>query len=446
MVKRCSGTQHYPRSFSLFGKAGQGEEFMIEKFFTQQQSLRRLREGIFGPHLPAIAGALHQAQYSTASIRVHLRAADHFGAWLEANNIGLDGVDEVTVARYIDGLKRQYSMSSPRGRRPNSALGLAHLIEVLRQAGVLKPARGVESQSSVEAWLADFEYYLDHVAGCAPGSRGNYLRYARRFLQEVFGDQQIEWSRLTGDRVSEFVRRQAAKLRPSACGQPVTAIRSLIRFLASKGAVPAGLQGAVPPVRTWRHSALPRTISAHEVERVLGAYDAESKYGLRERAIVLLLARLGLRAGEVIRLRIDDIDWVHGCVLVRAGKTHRERSLPLTQEVGDALATYLRDARPATMCRELFLRWRPPFRPLCRSVSICTLVQKLLKRANISVHRPGAHTLRHTLATGMAINGVTFKAIADVLGHGSIASTEIYAKLDLRSLSEVAMPWPGGAK
>ena len=258
--------------------------------------------------------------------------------------------------------------------------------------------------------------------------------------------REVDGSRLRASTVTDFVRREVAKLRPSACGQPVTAIRSMIRFLASKGAVAAGLHGAVPAVRTWRHSSLPRTISTDEVDRVLAACDAESEYGLRERAVVLLLARLGLRAGEVIRLRVDDIDWARGCVLVQAGKTHRERSLPLSQEVGEALAVYLHQARPESIHRELFLRWRPPFRPLCRSVSICTLVQTLLKRAGISVHRPGAHTFRHSLATGMAINGVPFKAIADVLGHGSLASTEIYAKLDLGSLSQVAMPWPGGAK
>jgi integrase/recombinase XerD len=419
---------------------------MIEKFFTQPKTLLRLHGGLLGPHLSAVAEALGQARYSTASIRLHLRAADHFGAWLQENNIAIDDVSEVTVASYIQGLNRQCSRSTPHGRLPHSALGLRHLVEVLREAKVLKPATAADPQSSVEAWLADFERYLDHVAGCASGSRDNYLRYARRLLQDLFSETEVEWSRLTAGVITDFVRRHAAKLRPSACGQPVTAIRSLIRFLASTGAVPAGLQGAVPPVRTWRHSSIPRTISEQEVERVLAACDAESEYGLRERAIMLLLARLGLRSGEVIRLRIDDIDWVRGCVLVRAGKTHRERSLPLTQEVGDALAAYVRQARPVSMHRELFLRWRPPFRPLCRSVSICTLVQKLLKHAGISVHRPGAHTFRHSLATGMAINGVTFKAIADVLGHGSIASTEIYAKLDLRSLSEVAMPWPGGAK
>jgi integrase/recombinase XerD len=419
---------------------------MIEKFFTQPKTLLRLHGGLLGPHLSAVAEALGQARYSTASIRLHLRAADHFGAWLQEKNIALVDVSEVTVDSYIRGLGRQSSRSTPNGRRPHSALGLGRLIAVLRQAGVLNPTRAPGPQSCVESWLADFEHHLDRVAGCAFGSRDNYLRYARRLLLDVFGDAEVDWSRLSASTVTDFVRREAAKLRPSACGQPVTAIRSMIRFLASKGAVAAGLHGAVPAVRTWRHSSIPRTISADEVERVLAACDAGSEYGLRERVIVLLLARLGLRAGEVIRLRVDDIDWVRGCVLVRAGKTHRERGLPLTQEIGDALAVYLRQARPASTHRELFLRWRPPFHPLCRSVSICTLVQKLLKRAGISVPRPGAHVFRHSLATEMAINGVPFKAIADVLGHGSLASTEIYAKLDLGSLSQVAMPWPGGAK
>jgi site-specific recombinase XerD len=133
-----------------------------------------------------------------------------------------------------------------------------------------------------------------------------------------------------------------------------------------------------------------------------------------------------------------------GCLLIRAGKNHRERSLPLCQEVGDALVAFLKRARPASSHRELFLRWNAPFRPLCSSVSVCTLIQKLLRRAGVSIHRPGAHVLRHSLATQMVVRGATFKEIADVLGHQSLVTTEIYAKLDLSSLSQVAMPWPGG--
>ena len=179
---------------------------------------------------------------------------------------------------------------------------------------------------------------------------------------------------------------------------------------------------------------------------MIGANDSGTLLSLRERAVITLLAHLGLRAGEVIRLKLDDIDWLEGRLIIRSGKNHRERSLPLSQEVGDALVSYLRHARPATLHRELFLRWRPPFNPLRSSVTITTLVAKALKRAGVSVQRPGAHVLRHTLATQMACQGAAFKEIADILGHLSLASTGVYAKLDLEALSKVAMPWSGGAQ
>ena len=207
-------------------------------------------------------------------------------------------------------------------------------------------------------------------------TRSNYVRYARRLLTECFGAEEPNWSALQSEQVTDFVRREAAKLQPSSCGQPVTAIRALLRFLVSRGLIPQGLERAVPPVLTWRHSSLPRHIGSSEVERVIGACDPETPVGLRERAVITLLAHLGLRAGEVMRLKLDDIDWFEGRLIVRAGKNDRERSLPLSQEVGDALVSYLRDARPATPRRELFLRWRPPFHPLRSSVTISARASK----------------------------------------------------------------------
>jgi integrase/recombinase XerD len=416
---------------------------MLKQFFTQPKVLRRLQEGVFGPYLPAFAVSLQQEGYSKGCIRRHLRAADRFGAWLSQQKLTLSDLTRALVKRYIEGRGRLYSASRPNGALPHNAQGLHELMAFLNLQGVIAPTAEVPLTSAGQ-WLSRFDAHLERTLGCAPRSRGNYLRYARQVLEERFGDAEIEWQSLSGDAVVEFVRREAAKLQPSSCGQPVTAIRAFLRFLSSAGAVPAGLAGAVPTVRTWRHSALPKAVSAQAVERVLTASDPTSAYGLRERAVALLLARLGLRAGEVIRLRIEDIDWSQGCVRIQAGKTHRERSLPLCQEVGDALVAYLKKARPTSSHRELFLRWRPPFRPLRSSVSICTLIQKLLRRAGVSVHRPGAHVLRHSLATQMVVGGGTFKEIADVLGHQSLATTEIYAKLDLGSLAQVAMPWPGG--
>jgi site-specific recombinase XerD len=399
-----------------------------------------------GPYLSAIAAELRQQGYARSTIGRHLRAADHFGAWLLKEGLSLKDISEPIVDRYLNGLDRLFSPSSPRGRLPHKAFGLSELVEFLRQQGVLQADIERQPLTALDRWLADFDHYLDLVAGNAPRTRSNYLRYARRLLTERFGTEELNWSGLQPEQITEFVRMEASKLQPSSCGQPVTAIRALLRFLVSRGVVAQGLERAVPPVLTWRHSSLPRYIKSSEVERVIGVCNPATPSGMRERAVIMLLAHLGLRAGEVIHLKLEDIDWFEGRLIVRAGKNHRERSLPLSQEVGDALVAYLRDARPATLDREIFLRWRPPFGPLRSSVTITALVAKVLKRAGVKVRRPGAHILRHTLATQMACQGTAFKEIADILGHLSLASTSIYAKLDLASLSKVAMPWPGGAQ
>ena len=417
---------------------------MIEKYVTQPSARARLQSSVFSPYLPSLVQSLEQAEYAAETIRQHLRAVMRFGTWLQRWRITLGDVNEATVARYVQHAQQQ--APSVTGPRPYKAIGLRHLLSVLRQQDVIAAPIDPGPFSSVEYWLRNFAHHLAHVSGCTLKSRKNYVRNARRLFQEVFADGEVAWATLTASVLTQFVRREAAKLQPCACGQPVTATRALIRYLALHGVVSEGLLGAVPAVLTKRHATIPRAIPAADVERVISSCTEGSSYGLREKAIVLLLARLGLRAGEVIRLRLDDIDWVRGCLLVQAGKTHRERSLPLSQEVGDALAVYLQHVRPVSVHREFFLRWRPPFSPLQSSTSISTLTRKLLRRADIRVYRSGAHTLRHSLATGLVCKGVSFKLVADVLGHHALATTEIYAKLDLGSLSHVALPWPGGAQ
>ena len=407
---------------------------MLDTFFTQCKVQTRMQSGLLGPYLPSLAEMLHGQGYSKDTIRRHLRAAEQFGGWLQEQGIAVIDVDRAIVSTYRQGLLSR------------KALGLFQLVELLKQQRVLRAKAEPAPAVGVERWLEDFDRHLDQVAGYVPKTRENYLRYARRLLTGCFGIGEPDWSAFQSEPITEFVRKEAGKLQPSCCGQPVTAIRAFLRFLATEGVVPAGLKGAVPSVRTWLHSSLPRHISATEVERVIKACDLSTPWGLREQAVVILIARLGLRAGEVVRLKLDDLDWTEGRLIVRAGKNHRERALPLSTEVGDAIVAYLRRARRRSSHRELFLSWRPPFGPLRSSVSITNLVGTVLKRAGIKVHRPGAHVLRHTLATGMVRQGVTFKEIADVLGHQSLVSTGIYAKLDLGSLEKVALPWPGGVQ
>jgi integrase/recombinase XerD len=227
---------------------------------------------------------------------------------------------------------------------------------------------------------------------------------------------------------------------------PATAIRSLLRFLTSEGLIRAGLAGAVPPIWRSKHATVPRHVSAEQLENILTLCSSEGPVAIRNRAMVLLSARLGLRPSEVLKLRLQDLDWTAGSVLIRAGKTSRERVLPLPEDVGTALAHYLHEARPASTERAVFLSCGPAHPPIRGNGFLAKLVNRLLRQAGIGAPCSGAYVLRHTLATTMVCNGATFKEVADVLGHGSLTTTGIYAKLDLPSLAKVALPWPGGAQ
>src|SRR6266481_5714491 len=226
--------------------------------FTNQKVRSRMQCGPMGPYLSEIAAVLWQQGYAHGTIRLHLRAVDQFGAWLLKEGLLPSDINNSVVDRYLEGLDRQFSPSYPGGRLPHKALGLPELVEFLRRQGVLRADVEQRQLTAAESWLADFDHHLDQVAGNAQRTRSNYLRYARRFLTECFGIEAPNWSVLQPEQVTEFVRSEASKLQPSSCGQPVNAIRALLRFLVSSGVIPQGLERAVPPVLTWRHSSLPR--------------------------------------------------------------------------------------------------------------------------------------------------------------------------------------------
>ena len=206
------------------------------------------------------------------------------------------------------------------------------------------------------------------------------------------------------------------------------------------------MEGAVPPLRGSRHASLPRHLSPEQLDCVLALCPSDNALDKRNRAMLLLLARLGLRAGEVFRLSLEHLDWAASTVLVQSSKTARERVLPMPEDVGGALAAYLTKGRPLSSDRLVFLSHHPPYGPLQTTAVLSDFVNSLLKQAGILAPCSGSHVLRHTLATGMVCQGATFKNVADILGHRCLTTTGIYAKLDLPTLAQVALPWPGEAQ
>ena len=306
------------------------------------------------------------------------------------------------------------------------------------------PNTHAEVPRSIRELLLRFDQHLDGERGCVEATRKNYQRQARDLLLRVFPDGRVNWSRFTPEQIADFVGERARRLSFVSRQSPAVAVRSFLRFLTGEGLIREGLEGAIPPIGRSKHATLPRHLAPDQLEKVLALCPTEGPCGMRDRAMLLLCARLGLRPSEALRLALQDLDWSTGCVLIRAGKTSRERLLPLPEDAGAALARYLQKARPVSSHRAVFLSHQPPHKPLRNIGVMADLVTRLLRKAGIGAPCSGAYVLRHTLATTMVRSGATFKEVADVLGHSSLTTTGIYAKLDLPSLAQVALPWPGG--
>ena len=295
-------------------------------------------------------------------------------------------------------------------------------------------------------WAADYVDYLRKTLGAADATRARHLPIVRRFVAACFGVEGPGWAGLSVQQVSEFIRAEAAQRTGHGRKAPASATRSFLRFLAWRGAAPSGLDRAIPSIRRARHASLPPHLSSEQLEHLLTPAAVSRPIEFRDRAVLLLLARLGLRAGEIAALDLDDLDWRAGQLRLRAGKSRRERVLPLAQNVGAALAEYLQHGRPSCPGRRVFLAFTDPVRDL-HPAAVTRLVQRNLKRAGIPLGRlTGAHMLRHTAASRMVNGGASFKDVADVLGHRSLQTTGIYAKLDLDGLAGMALPWIGAVQ
>lgn len=293
--------------------------------------------------------------------------------------------------------------------------------------------------------LQAFDDHLRRTRGMCRDTRGNYERYVQQFLEAVFGDGPVDVAMIRVGDVVGFVGDLTGRYRPRTVELAASALRSFFRFLRTEGLGGDRLEDVVPMV-PHRPSGLVRHLAPQRLRQLICSLDSRSPRGLRDRAIIVCAARLGLRAGEIVGLRLDDLDWRNATVRVRARKTGHGALLPLTVEVGAAVADYLRHGRPDTPAREVFVLHRQRVgAPVSRSI-VGRAVDNALRRAGIDdAPVRGANLLRHSLATDLLDRGASLREIADLLGHASLATTRIYAAVDITALREVALPWPQAA-
>lgn len=414
---------------------------MLERLFDRPDVLQRWRANPLGEVLEEYATALHAQGYLRSTLRSHVWALEHFGSWLQSQRLSLPDVNKERVHSFLCEHLPVCRCPAPAPvRRANVRPALNQLLRLLRERS--SAATPAVAPTPSEAVLTPFRLYLRDTCGLAEGTWLARIRYAREFLHGKFGQGALRWSELRPDDIMCFVADYAKRCRPGTAQAAAGAVRSFLRYLQFRGWGSEALVAAVPRIPHWRLSSLPRTMSDEQLRAFLATFDRATATGRRDYAMALCQVELGLRVSEVVGLRLDDIDWRTATLRIAPGKAGRTRELPLPTQVGRALAQYLRRGRPATSFRNVFLRHR---RRRGHPVSLA-LIKGIMRLAYAKVPEgerwTGTHLLRHTAATRMLQRGVSLKEIADVLGHRSLDSTTVYAKVDLPNLTTVALPWP----
>lgn len=407
--------------------------------FAQLKTVRGLDSGLLRPFVRPYIDQLQQQGYQPGTVRAHLCLFANLNRWITRNDRGLHDLNEQLIERFLRGYLGQRTWRA--GERP----ALHRLLSILRKARVT-PQAAVVPPTPAEQLMADYRRYLSDERGCCGWTLKNYGRHIDRFVSERFGTRSLKRSRLQARDVIAFVKKNAQGHGRGHAFQVVTALRSFLRFLHYRGHITSDLAQAVPAVANWRMADLPKHLPAEAVQQVLDSCDQTTAVGRRNHSILLLLARLGLRAGEIIALQLEDIDWENAQLTIRSKKGRGWARLPLPADVGKALARYLEEGRPSCSCRNVFVRMVAPYERLSNSPVISVMTRNALKKAGVESARKGAHLFRHSLATAMLRRGASLDEIGQVLRHKDPDTTAIYVKVDLDALRRLAIAWPGGVR
>jgi site-specific recombinase XerD len=410
----------------------------MPRFFAECNLPQKMDQGPLCGVIPAYAALLSQQGYSQQSAHMQLRFLADMNQWLHQQRLQVTDLTEPTIHRYLRSRSQRF-----RPRRDDASI-LKKLLQILHIQGLLPKEDTQRLDNPCQRVEHEFDRYLSEERGLSMATRINYRPFIQRFLSAQFGDKPVRFADLNANDVVRFIRNQAPLLKPKRAGLMVSALRSFFRYLRYRGDITTDLAACVPAIANWQFSALPKFLQPYQVQRVLNQCDRTTSRGRRDYAILLLLSRLGLRACEIVTLTLDDIHWEAGEISIQ-GKGNRSALLPLPPDVGQAVAAYLENDRPACSTRHVFIRMKAPRRGFANSIAISTIVARTLKRAGIESPHMGAHLFRHTLATQMLRQGAALAHIALLLRHRSLNTTILYAKVDLESLRSLAQPWPGGA-
>lgn len=407
---------------------------MVERYFASPKALRKFEFGPFGSLAGSFAKRLEQEGYSWGSVRIKLRQVRSFNDWVRVRHLGVDElVDGSAVEGWLRALRRPGRCC--RGERQT----LRQLVALIRDenpdavVAKSKPAPGPHEQL-----LGEFMAFLLEERGITALTASRYVGYARRLLTSRRNDEgSASHEVVLSDIVALLL--DVERSTPGQVSFIATALRGFVRFLQTSGHLGRDITEGLPPVMRWRLARLPARLSHHEVDQLLEAQDRETDLGKRNYALLLLLARLGLRASEVARLTLDDVDWQAGTLLVR-GKSKRSDRLPLPSDVGEALVDYLQSVRTSSRLRHIFLTLNAPRDSISRR-GVSNIVRRALKAAGLR-DQGGAHLLRHSLASELLHQGASLAEVGQVLRHQNTATTEIYAKVRTETLRELALPWP----
>lgn len=411
----------------------------MEQSSQKLWSLLRPPQGPLVAYLDVYARRLCDQGFQRRTISPQIRLIANFSRWLKANHIGLSQVGDEHAQRFLRRSNRQQAVDSGNFANLRRFMALLHQLQVIAETPPL-----VAPVTPIALIIDAYGQDLLQTQCLSKATHTQYFPFVKAFLEARFGSGNVDLAQLCAADVIEFIKNQAARLSQVRAKCATIALRSFLRYLRYRGKIAQDLAAAVPTVPNWSMTGIPRAMAPEHVQAVLASCQRDTVAGCRDYAILLLLARLGLRSGEIVSLRLDSIDWELGCLRVVGSKGGRSCELPLSADVGQAIADYLQHHRAHSDCRSLFLRTTAPVGGLGSQTSVGSIVKAAIARAGIETRHAGAHQFRHALACQMLRQGATLTEIGSLLRHRHAKTTGIYAKVDFDALRPLSLPWPNG--